>query len=259
MMSQPAYGTNIHTIWTKVLTNDLLSYSQIKEKLVKNFPEINPNSFHVHVKSLIKSNLVQKDILPNGQTGFRLIESQQSLLPEEENNNKKKKNTRPVITNSTKILTFLKKQIGKQFSAGDITRRLKFNGSAAWDIMKAFEYAGYLESDMINKKMVYTVLPTIKDCITPPSINHVKNKKAVNNKKKKQAPNQTLVKAPEKPIQMEQTSFLQEDNNSAPNIMNMNVGELVTNAVHTYNENVKLKQTLNTIAHLLLDAGIVEE
>lgn len=251
-MSQPAPGSNIHTIWTQVLTEELLNYSQIKNKIEKSFPDIPAKSFHVHISSLVKKNLAAKEVMPDGQTGFCRISPQQSLLPKEMT---KKKNTRPTVPINAKILIFLKRQIGKTFSAGEITKRLKIQGSGAWDIMKSFEREGLLEIKMNGKRIDYLVLPSIKNCIKPPSVYKPNKAKS----KPKREVIQASIEKPEIIHTPIQHTMVHNPINEAHDITKLSYGELLSMVVAYREEIMKLKMGIATITQGLLQTGEVEE
>ena len=249
-MSEPTPGTNIHLIWTEILTDELLSYTQIKEKIQKFHPHINPKSFHVHLKSLVKRGFASKEQMDDGQAGFRRhSEPLQSDLLNIELPSKQKTHITPV---NLLVLKYLKKHIGKKFSASDVKSKLKLQGSAVWDILKIFAGANLLKKETINKKIIYTVLPAIKDCENPPSIHQYK--KARTKKKRKSAPQSELAPI-EQPVLMpepQQELFI-------PNVADMTMGQVFTYVTNLRDENLKLKHTIETMVHMAIQSGVVEQ
>lgn len=253
-MQEPAPGTNIHLIWTEILTDDLLSYPQIKEKIRKFCPQINPQSFHVHLKSLTKRNFAEKEIMANGQAGFRHlnVQKQADLLGNTVTGIKKKR-VYPTVPANLKILKYLKKRVGKQFIVKELNKALKLKGSGAWDVLKAFDREGYVSGEYVDKKLTYTVLPEIENCDKPPSTTH-------NIKKKKQAKaKREVIKATiehvEQPVVVHEP--IQEQ--LMPNVLDMTMGQVGAYVTNLRDENIKLKQTIETIVHLAIQAGVVEQ
>lgn len=252
-MSEPFAGTNIHTIWTEVLTDELLSYSQIKEKLKKSFPSLPVGSFHVHVNNLVERGYAEKAPMDDGIIGFRRIgePSQSSLLPPVKARRKKHPNKKP---QNIQILNYLKKRIGKSVTSGGVKNALKFNGSGAWDIMKAFEQGGFLEGGVNGKTTSYLILPTIKECDKPPS---TFNKTQYDKRQAKKAKREIIHVEPEQTTLIQEPALIQEQN--MPSILDMSVGQLGNYITTLRDENLKLKQTIETMVHLAIQAGVVDQ
>jgi len=249
-MPEPMSGTNIHTIWTKVLTDKDLSYSQIKDKLLKFFPDIPPNSFHVHINALIKKGLARKNTMADGVTGFRRykVPTQTDLLPEEPQPSKKKPRSGPI---NHLTLKYLKKHIGKTFTAGGLKAKLNLKGSGIWDVLKAFAQHGILEEQSNGRHLSYLVLPAIKDCSKPPS-SYDKNKKRKPAKPKPE-PEHEIIHAPIV------HTMVHNPINEAHDITKLSYGELLSMVVAYREELMKLKMGIATITQGLLQTGEVEE
>jgi len=250
-MQEPANGTNIHTIWNKVLTDQPLSWAQIKVKIEKHFKNIPPASFHVHVNDLVRRGFAAKETLADGQTGFRSIKqpAQQDLLPTKAPPRGFKKNSSP---QNLLILNFLKKHIGKSFSAGEVKEKLKMNNSSAWDIMKTFAINGLVQREKQGKKTFYLVLPAILDCSYPPFTYNKTNKAKKKTKRE-------IIQAPVEHI--EQTVLIHEpiQEHNMPNILDMSVGQLGAYITTLRDENIKLKHTIETMVHMAIQSGVVEQ
>ena len=103
---------------------------------------------------------------------------------------------------------------------------------------------------MVNKKLTYTVLPAIKNCTKAPVPSSSTYK---SNKKPK--PQQEIASIES----IEQSVLLPEPEHTMPNILDMSVGQLGNYITTLRDENIKLKQTIETIVHLAIQAGVVEQ
>lgn len=257
-MSEPAPGTNVHLIWTDILTDELLSYPQVKEKLRKFCPQINPRSFHVHLRSLVKRGYASKEQMDDGAVGFRRHEKPLQIdLLHIELPPKKKKRVYPTVPTNLKLLNYLKKHVGKEFAIKALNKSVKIKGTGAWDIMKAFQREGYVSSARVDKKLIYTVLPEIMRCAKPPSTTKYYPPTETKSKPKPK-PKQELIHAePEQTLLIPEPTVIQEQN--TPNLLDMSVGQLGTYITTLRDENLKLKQTIETMVHLAIQAGVVDQ
>jgi len=252
-MPEPIAGGNIHIIWTEVLTEELLSYSQIKKILQKSFPSIPVQSFHVHVNNLVERGYAEKAPMEDGIIGFRRIGTpfKSSLLPPVKARRKKHPNKKP---QNVQILDYLKKHIGKTVSSGKVKKALKHSGSAAWDIMKSFEKGGFLEAGINGKTTTYLILPTIAECDKPPAAFKSIQYKS---RKTKKAKREIVHVEPKQVTLIQEPTLIQEQN--MPNILDMSVGQLGNYITTLRDENLKLKQTIETMVHLAVQAGVVDQ
>ena len=252
-MSDPAPGTNIHTIWTKVLTDVPLSNSQLKEKLTTLFPEISPKSLHVHIKSLIKRGFASKETMGDGQVAFRRhkLPIQPDLIPDDPIPKRKPYNKSKPL--NLIVLNFLKKHVGKSFTAGEVKAKLKLQGSGVWDIMKTFAKEGLLEFKTINNRNIYTVLPAIIECSHPPTTYNPANER----RKKKTKAKREIIHATVEPAPP--PLAVSETDSTMPDIANLSIGEILNNFIAMRDENIRLRQTIENMVHMAVTSGVVEQ
>jgi hypothetical protein len=247
---EPKLGTNIHTIWTKVLTDEYLSFSQLKEKITKFFPSIPTGSFHIHTKALVKRGFADSKIMEGGVKGFRRYKKpiQPDLLPPAPRSYKK----RSGLINEL-ALKFLKKHIGKAYTASEVRGQIGAKGSGIWEVLKTFAINGCLDEQKSGKLTYYLVLPAIQDYTLPPG-RYGRSKQVA----KKAKPRREIIH-----IEPEQTTLIQEpvlvQELNTPNLLDMSVGQLGTYITTLRDENIKLKQTIETMVHLAIQAGVVDQ
>ena len=252
-MSEPTKGTNVYSIWHDILTDKYVEYSQIKFLLMQSFPNIPVSSLATQLHDLKERGLIQREKSRNGQWMYKKINSSINTYKP----TKKKKSV------PKSIFDFLKNNVGKTFTAIEIRNKFSPYDVRAWDILNSFSKQKIIKKCFNDGLLAYEVLPIIKTMDKHPITKYrPRDKKLTKNKELKKVKELNIVKEL-KTIDDSNIASIPEniiiDYKIKNSLINMSFNELIDNMLALRDENLKLKHTLDSIGHLLLQANIVEK
>ena len=240
-MSEPTKGTNVYSIWHDILTDKYVEYSQIKFLLMQSFPNIPVSSLATQLHDLKERGLIQREKSRNGQWMYKKINSSINTYKP----TKKKKSV------SKSIFDFLKNNVGETFTAKEIRKKFSPHNVQAWDILNGFSKHNIIKKIEMNGLLGYEVLPLITTFDNPPKATYRPGDKKVTKSKELKTVKELNIESIPKNIII--------DYKIKNSLINMSFNELIDNMLALRDENLKLKHTLDSIGHLLLQANIVEK